>query len=137
MKKPYTPVLSLLGMLLVLGVAFGLDTLMDHFKKAAMVQFNSFLGWLLPSLIADLLFAGLLLAWLWFVYYKDSPNRIVALIFTLVGLGLLFYNCIPFVFAPDNLPLLMTVIPKSLSAFTCALIAVVGLQKLIFAKTER
>jgi hypothetical protein len=136
MKKVYTPILSLLGMVFILGTAYGLDYWMDHSKIVAMAQFNSFLGWLLPSLIAELLFAGLVLAWLWYVYNQDSHNRIVALIFTMVGLGLLFYNCIPFAFAPNNLPMLLEIVPKSMSSFTCALIAVVGLQRLIFGKKE-
>jgi hypothetical protein len=115
MKKTYSSSLSLLGMFLVIGVAYGLDVWMDALKQVALSQFRM-AAWLLPATIANLLIAGLLLAWLWFVYSKADNHPVVALIYILVGFGLLFYN---FVAMASGLPLPMqlAIIPKSLTAF--------------------
>jgi hypothetical protein len=137
MKKSYTSVFSLLGMCIVIVAAIGLDTWMDKLRQVAMANFSGTLTWFIPATVAELFFAGLVVTWLWFVYYKDRPDRLVALIITLAGLGLLFYNIVSIALAPVLLlPMLMTFNPKSLSMLACALVAVVGLQRLIFGKAE-
>jgi hypothetical protein len=122
-----------MGMLLVIGVAYGLDVWIDAYKQVALSQFKM-AAWLFPATIADLLIAGLLLAWLWFVYYKTDNHPVVALTYIIVGSGLLFYNFIAIAFNLP-IPMLLAVIPKSLSSLACALITIVGLQRLVFRKT--
>ncbi|HCM96241.1 MAG: hypothetical protein A2X25_05225 [Chloroflexi bacterium GWB2_49_20] len=137
MKKNYTSIVSLLGMFLLIGVAYGLDIWMDALKQVALTQFKM-AAWFLPATLANLLIAGLLMAWLWFIYSRADNHPVVALIYILVGLGLLFYNFVAIALASSlPLPMLLALIPKSLSSFTCAMVAVVGLQRLIFGKTVR
>lgn len=133
MKKPYTTILSLVGMFFIIGLAIGLDVWMDNQRRIAMSQFTVFSSWLIPATFIEILFVSFLLIWLWFVYTKDEDHRISPLIFFVVGLGLLFYN---YVISVSSLPLpmLMSIVPNSLSSFTSAIVAVVGLQRLIFKK---
>lgn len=134
MKKFSTSIVSLLGMLFVIGTAFGLDNWTDNLRRVARQEFSGTLSWLVPAYMADLLLAGLLLVWLWFVYKKDENIRAVAIIYILVGLGLLFYNVVVFALAPTQLPSQSTIVPKSLSAFVSAVVAIVGFQRLFVGK---
>jgi len=135
MKKPYTTFLSLGGMFLILSMAYGLDILTDSLKQLAMSQFAVPFSWLLPTTILEIVFVCLLLVWLGFVYNKDDDHLYSPLIFILVGLGLLFYNYVIIV-SDMPLPILMNIIPKSLSSFASAFVAVVGFQRLVFRRTK-
>jgi apolipoprotein N-acyltransferase len=90
MKRPYTSVASLLGMFFILSVAIGLDNWINNLHQVSQKEFSGALSWLVPANIAVLLLAGLLLVWLWFVYNKDQNIRVVAIIYTLAGFGLLY-----------------------------------------------
>jgi len=135
MKKYFTSIVSLVGMVLLIGVADGLDLWMDNLKRTAMSEFSVISSWLLPATIMELLFAGLLLTWLWYVTNKDGNHQVVNIILILVGLGLLFYNYLGSV-SGLPLPMLMEIIPKSLSSYASAIVAMVGLQRMIFRKKE-
>jgi hypothetical protein len=136
MKKSYTSIMSLLGMFFILGVAFVFDNWIDNLHQVSRKEFSGALSWLVPANIAILLLAGLLLVWLWFVYNKDQNIRVVAIIYVLVGFGLLFYNVVAIAFSPSlSIPMQLTIIPQSLSAFVSAVVAIVGLQRLFVRKT--
>jgi hypothetical protein len=136
MKKPYTSVISLLGMFLIICTAYRLDLWIDHIRRIAQQEFST-LNSFAPANLALLLLVALLFVWLWFVNYKDSNIRAVAIIYILVGLGLLFYNSIVIAFTPKSNPQsfsLIPIFPSSLSAFASAFIAVVGIQRLFSRK---
>jgi hypothetical protein len=133
MKKTFSSSLSLLSTIPLIAVACGLDLWTDALKQVAQTGFTVISSWLFPATLANLIFAGLLLTWLWFIYFKTDPDRIVSSIFVLLGLGLLFYNYIISI-TSLHLPLLLMFIPKSLSSFASAILALVGLHKLIFQK---
>lgn len=136
MKKPYTSVVSLLGMFFILSIAFGLDNWIDNIRQVSQKEFSGALSWLVPANIADLLLAGFLLVWLWFVYNKDQNIRVVAITYILVGFGLLFYNVLAIAFSSSlSIPMQLTIIPQSLPAFVSAVVAIVGLQRLFIGKT--
>ena len=135
MKKSYTSIVSLVSMFLLIGVADGLDLWTDNLKRIAMSEFKVFSAWLLPATIMELLFAGLLLTWLWYLSNKDSNHLVVNIILVLIGLGLLFYNYLASV-SGLPLPLLLEIFPKSLTSFACAFVAMVGLQRLVFKRKE-
>src|SRR5258706_8787071 len=135
MKKPCISIVSLLGMFFIIGVAHKLDIWIENIRRATQKEFPFTNSWLVPANIALLLLVGLLFIWLWFVNYKDSNIRVVAIIYMLVGLGLLFYNSIAIALTPKlNLQLLLPVAPQSLSAFASAFIAIVGIQRLFSRK---
>jgi hypothetical protein len=133
MKKYVSPTVSMLGMVLILAVAYGLDVWLDKLRMIAQSKFTLISTWLLPATILELLFVCLLLAWLWYVTRQDDNNLIVNILFILVGLGLHFYNYLATV-SGLPLPMLLAIIPKSLSSLTSAIVAVAGLQRLIFGR---
>jgi hypothetical protein len=136
MKKPYTSLASLLGMFLILSAAVGLENWIYNLRQISQKEFSGALSWLVPANISVLLLAGLLLGWLWFVYNKDQSNRGVAVIYVLIGLGLLFYDVLAIALAPIlPLPMQLMRFPISLSAFVSAVVAIVGLQKLFSRRT--
>ena len=135
MKKPYTSIISLLGMFIIIYIAYRLDIWIDIIRRVAQKEFTTANSWLVPANIALLLLVALLFIWLWFVNYKDSNIRVVTIIYILVGLGFLFYNSVVIAFtAKSNLQLLLPVAPQSLSAFASAFIGIVGMQRLFSRK---
>ena len=132
MKKYASSIISILSMFLLLAVAWGLDAWLEKLRVIALSKFTLISGWLLPATILELIFACLLIAWLWYVTRQDN-NFIVSILFILVGLGLHFYNYLASV-SGLPLPMLLAIIPKSLSSFTSAVVAVAGLQRLVFGK---
>ena len=140
MKKPYTSIASLLGMFFIFAVAIGLENWIYRIRQLSRQEFGGVTGllsWLVPENLAYLLLAGLLLTWLWFVYNKDQNFRVVATIYILAGLGLLFYNVVAISFSSSSSPQMpLPMLPnQSLSTFTSSVIAVVGLQKLFSRKS--
>jgi hypothetical protein len=135
MKKYYSSIVSLLGMLLIVVVASKLDIWMDDLKQVAQSEFKVLSIWLLPATIVEIFFVGLLLVWLWYVSNKDNNHPVVNIILILVGLGLLFYNYLDSVFGLP-LPMLLEIYPKSLSSFASAFVAMLGLQRLVIKKTK-
>lgn len=135
MKKYYSSLISLVGMILIIYGASILDTWMDNLKQTAYSEFKVLSNWLLPATIVEFLFVGLLLVWLWYVFNKDSNHLAVNILFIAVGLGLLFYNYLASM-SGLSLPLLLTIIPNTLTSFASAFVAVVGLHRLVFQKTK-
>ena len=133
MKNSYTSLVSLVGMFLVIGIAYELDTWIDDLYRTAQQEFTGALSWLVPAYMALLLLAGLLLAWLWFVYKIDKSFRLVAIVCSLFGLGLLLYNVIAIALVP-GLPMQLMIVPKFLSAFVSAVVAIVGFQRLFVSE---
>jgi hypothetical protein len=104
-------------------------------RQVARQNFNAPFSWLVPANIAVLLVAGLVLVWLWFVYKRAQNLRVVAILYILVGVGLLFYNTIAIAFTPRlPMPMQLMIIPQSLSAFVSAVVAVVGFERLFIGK---
>ena len=135
MKKYSTSIVSLVGMIIILSVAWKFDLWMDNLKQKALAEFSLTSSWLLPATTIELLFAGFLLSWLWFITNKDSNHLIVNIILILVGLGLIFYNSLASV-SGLPLPMLLSIYPKSLSSLTYAFVAMVGLQRLVIKKPK-
>ena len=135
MNKSLTPIWSLLGMVVVIALARQIDIWIDRLRQTARQTPNNPFSWLVPANIAVLLLAGLVLVWLWFVYKKASNHRDVAVLYILVGLGLLFYAALSLTFT-SSLPTFsqLTIVPQSLSAFVCALVTIIGFERLLFGR---
>jgi len=138
MKTSYTSLLSLVGMFVVIGVSYELDLWIENLYRVAQQEFSGALSWLPFAYIAVLLLAGLLLVWLWLVFKEDQSSRLVAVVYILAGLGLLFYNVIAIVFGQAlPLPMSLIIVPKSLSAFVSAVVTIVGFQRLLVRKAAQ
>jgi hypothetical protein len=132
MNRYYSLGVPLIGMMAVLGIAYALDNWMNAIRQAAMSDFAGTLPWLVPSYLADLVVAGLILALLWFVHAKGDKGLTLPLVYVIVGLGWLFYNVLAIGLAGRlPLPMQLSLVPQSLPAFASAFIAVIGLQRLI------
>ena len=135
MNKSLAPVVSLLGMIIVISLARQLDMWIDQLQQVARQNFNAPFSWLVPANIAVLLLAGGVLVWLWFVYKKASNFRVVAILYILAGLGLLFYNTVAIALTPRlPMPMQLMIVPQSLSAFVSAVVAIVGFERLFIGK---
>ncbi len=137
MKKSYSSIMSLLGMFLIIYIAYRLDIWIENIRRAAQKEFTITNSWLVPANIALLLLVGLLFIWHWFVNYKDNNIRVVAVTYILTGLGFLFYNSIAIALTLKSslhLQFFLPVAPQSLSAFVSAFIAIVGMQRLLSRK---
>ena len=139
MKKFYTPFASMLGAILLIGVAYRLDNWIDHLRRVSQQEFSGALAWVAPAYLADVFIDCLLLLWSWFVHYKVQKNRGLALIYILLGAGLILYNIAVLFFASTHstttVIFFFTVAPESLSAFVSAFITGFGLQRLIFGQS--
>ena len=133
MKNTYRSALSLLSMFVIMSVAVGLENWIYNLRHSSQSEFSGTLSWLIPGNLVVLLLAGLLLAWLWFVYTQTTITRGVAIVYFVAGLGVLFYNVIGITFL-TTLPMLVGRFPISLSAFVSSIVAIVGLHKLFSGK---
>lgn len=131
MKKFFSFLASVVGLIIVLGFAFWMDSGVDVLKIESLQTFSETIPWLVSANIANLVLAGLILTLLWFIYYKGYKSQTVGLIYFVVGFGLLFY---PVIILPAanklHLPLYIPLEPKTFTSFTSAIIVVVGLQRL-------
>jgi hypothetical protein len=130
MNKSFVFALPLAGLVLVMGTVYGLDIWIEILRQSAFRDFSGTLTWLIPASLAQLAVAGLLLAVMW-LFYKAS-NRIVGLIYLLVGFGSLFYLVAAIALEGRvPLPLLEPLIPGTFTSFTSAMIAVMGFLKIV------
>ena len=138
MKKYLSFVVPIVGLILVLSVSYGLDNWIETIRRESLQKFTGTLNWLLPANFAQLFIAFLLLTLLWLIYYKKFNNRVVAFIYTLVGLGAVFYLTMAISLANRlPLPLLESLGPKSMTSFASAMIAVVGIHQLFTKQSDQ
>jgi multisubunit Na+/H+ antiporter MnhB subunit len=80
---------------------------------------------------------GLLLAWLWITHRRVERNRMVALIYVVLGAGFLFYTIIAsiFSFKSPYFAIYFYVAPNSLASFASSSMIVFGLQRLFFGQS--
>jgi hypothetical protein len=138
MKKTLSFIVPIVGLIIVLGASYNLDNWIESIKRESLQNFTGTLTWLLPANLSLLFVAFLLLTLLWLIYYKKFNNRVVSIIYTLVGLVSVFY--ISFAISLANrfaFPLLEPLIPKSMTSFVGAIIAVVGIQQLFSKHTNQ
>jgi len=130
MKTNNAFVLPIAGLVVVLGIAYGLDSWIEALRQSAFQNFAGTLKWLIPTDIAHLVMAGFLLVLVW-VFYKANSLP-VTLVYLVVGLGFLFYLA-AWIALADVIPLpyLEALVPGTFTIFASAMVAVMGLQKII------
>jgi hypothetical protein len=85
-KHDYSSVFSIIGLLIVLGVARGFDALMAYLAKRNAQTFTLPYVIMWSSVIIILFLAAILLLLFWFVVERTSRESWVAIIFLLIGL---------------------------------------------------
>ncbi len=130
--------ISVIGMLVVLGIAGGLDVLLTHLGKVSAQSFSPLyvLPWAYS--LSFLLMAALLLLLFWYVITQAPRNGWVAALYLVVGLFFAFYLQLYF-WPPvgERMPVFLTTMALSISMLTIragSFIASMGLFMLILPR---
>ena len=86
-KHDYSSVFSIIGLLIVLGVARGFDALMAYLAKRNAQTFTLPYVIMWSSVIIILFLAAILLLLFWFVVERTSRESWVAIIFLLMAVS--------------------------------------------------
>jgi hypothetical protein len=96
-RKPVNRVLvSMCGLIVVLGVAWGCDRLMQFlgYLNSQFFSLNSLILW--GYALVALILSGFWLLLAWFELIRESRNTWVSLIFLLIGLSIVAYPALYF-----------------------------------------
>ena len=117
-------------MFVILTLAYGMDRWIHQLKVEAGNGLNPAPVWWANS-ICNLILMGTCLLLFWFVTFKWKGGWITAVLYSLIGLFLLFYNPVATAFRISLLPLFA---PQTLTLTATAFIAVIGLFNLIYTQ---
>jgi hypothetical protein len=137
MKRFAPSIISLGAGILLIVIGYGLDLWIFRLARIYRQDSNGPYDWLALAYFADVFMVSLSTAWLWFTHVRVQRNRVVALVYAVLGAGLLFYpvltNFIRFD-SPSSLPYFY-IAPNSLASFACSFLIVFGLQRLLFGQS--
>jgi hypothetical protein len=96
-KFPYPVIVSIVGFFVVLGIAWGSDTISRFYNLNNMEPhvLNFIYLWFYP--LITLLLAAILLILAWFVLIQAPRNVWISLVFLVTGLFLVFYLALYFI----------------------------------------
>ena len=117
---------SLGGVGVLLGLAYGIDTLVHRMQVNAGRDFNIAPVFWVNS-IGNLIFMSACLLLFWFIRFKLEYSRVTAVLFTLIGFFLLFYNGVALSLPTSRLSLLLALAPETFLLLASAFVAVTGL----------
>ena len=139
-KSNFPMVISITGLIVVLGIAWGFDTLMRflNYQKLELFFLNFVIFWLYAFF--SLLLAALLLLLAWFVIIQTPRNVWVSLVFLLIGLFIVIYPALYFTPALccwlPNIDVLLESF-TSYILFSGGFIAIIGLLALTLPRGKR
>jgi hypothetical protein len=138
LRKPLqSTVVSILGLIVVLGIAWCSDAVRQYYNiknfDVRTVIFANFWGY--PLIV--LLFAALMLILAWFVLIQAPKNAWICLVFLVIGLLIVFYPALYYVPA-IGLPSIDVLLNPTSNLFSSGgFIAIIGLIALIFRSGKR
>ena len=127
MMKANNVLLSLIAMLVIFILAYGMDKWIHQLKIEVGNGVSPTPVWWANS-ICNFILVGTCLLLFWFVTFKWEAGRITAVLYTLIGFFLLFYNPMAISFQLTIFPAFW---PQTLMLTAAAFIAVIGLYNLI------
>jgi hypothetical protein len=133
--KLMNAVVSLLGLAVTFALAYGFDKWAILLRRQARETFSSeFYYWFLS--ISTLLFACLMLALAWFVWFRAIKTRVVSMLYLVIGLLGTFAFPIEFSIhsSPSGLILTDFVLPNSRAVYVSAFAAAIGIAGLVLSK---
>ena len=140
-KSAYPVIVSIIGLIVVLGIAWGFDALMRFLSYQRMEMFflNFVIFWCY-ALIA-LLLAAILLLLAWLVLINAPRNVWISLVFLVIGLFIVFYPALyynPTLALGRWLPGFDSLLSyTSYLSFSGGFIAIIGLFALVFRRGKR
>jgi hypothetical protein len=137
MKKFIPSVISILAAILLIVIGYKLDHWISALARIYRQDANGPFDWMAWAYLANVLMVSLSLAWLWFTHRSVQRNRVVALIYVVLGAGLLIYPIVAssIRFDSPSFILYFYIAPNSSAAFASAFMIVFGLQRLIFGQS--
>jgi hypothetical protein len=128
-------VVSLLGLAVTFALAYGFDKWAILLRRQARETFSSEFYYWFPS-ISTLLFACLMLALAWFVWFRAIKTRVVSMLYLVIGLLGTFAFPIEFSIhsSPSGLILTGFVLPNSRAVYVSAFTAAIGIAGLVLSK---
>lgn len=137
MKKFAPSIASILAGVSLIVVGFKLDQWIDFLARISRREFRPQLNWMALAYFADVFMVSLLLAWLWLTHPKVERNRVVALVYVVLGAVMPIYSMLVGSISVNSpsFVIYFFVPPLSLASFACAFITVFRLQRLIFGQS--
>ncbi len=140
-NRNYPGVLSVIGLIVVLGITGGLDAFIAFLRHRNLELSSSFYAFFWCQTLIALLLAAMLLFLSWFVLYRAHRNIWIAALYLLTGLYIVLTPEIYFTPAlSDWLPqwiFNIVVLPDSHMYAAGGFIAIIGLFILILPSPER
>ena len=95
-RRSVTAIISVGGMLLLLALAYGIDSWREYTDRYYQETFSHGFEIHLSYVIANLLLAGAIVLWLWFVFVRVDLDKWVYAVFVCTGLLISIYPIIYF-----------------------------------------
>jgi hypothetical protein len=95
-RRSVNAIISISGMLLVLALAYGIDSLRQYTDRYYQETFSHGFEIHLSYVITNLLLSGAIILWLWFVFARVDFDKWVYAIFVCTGLLITIYPIIYF-----------------------------------------
>ena len=137
MKKFAPSIISILVGVLLIVIGFRLDNWIDLLARISRRDFRGPFASMTPAYFANLFIVSLLLAWLWFTHRRVEKNRVVALVYVVLGAGLLIYTLVAISISSNSPSFVFYfyIAPNSSASFVSAFMIIFGLQRLIFGQS--
>jgi hypothetical protein len=95
-RRSVNAIISISGMLLLLALAYGIDSLRQYTDRYYQETFSHGFEIHLSYVITNLLLSGAIVLWLWFVFVRVDLDKWVYAIFVCTGLLITIYPIIYF-----------------------------------------
>jgi hypothetical protein len=138
MKKFVPSVVSIGAGILLIIIGYRLDIWISRLAQIYRQDSNGPFDWMAIAYFGDVIMVSLLLAWLWMTHRRVERNRLVALVYVVLGIGCLFYTIVAS-FISSNSPsfaIHFYIAPNSLASSASSFMIVFGLQRLIFGQSS-
>jgi asparagine N-glycosylation enzyme membrane subunit Stt3 len=139
-KFDFSATVSVLGLIVVFGTAWGLDTLLAYLLKRNAETFGLFFAIQWANGFSVLFVAAFLLSLFWFVIMRAPRNIWVALIYLVTGLFIVVYPVLYYISAIHSwLPHIEALVSMCSSHlhYSGGFVAIMGLSALLFTKGKR
>jgi hypothetical protein len=137
MKQSVPSIISIATGILLIVIGYRLDLWISRLARIYRQDSNGPFDWMALAYVADVFMVSLSLTWLWFTHRRVQRNRVVALTYVVLGVGLLFYTVVRsfLSFNSSSSIIYFYIAPNSLASSVCSFIIVFGLQRLIFGQS--
>lgn len=137
MKKFVPAIVSIGAGILLIIIGYRLDIWNSRLARIYQHDSNGPFDWMALAYFGDVIMVSLLLAWLWMTHRRVERNRVVALIYFVLGAACLFYTIVAS-FISFNSPFFTInfyIAPNSLASLAGSFMIVFGLQRFIFGQS--